>query len=260
MKTFLGSNFFALCSAVISITYTMYILFMIPFRAFLEGALIFLAQKLPDEGIEIDEMLGTLIWIVGKDNSRRLALMKPPKPTVPPEILPKGTLLLSMAPRESTLFFQAVVLLTARTNEGYEGVIVSKSTQIPGQNCTSFSIEYGGPIASDCLLILHTNKDISNCQLISSGVYTSEEQVTNSHTDYAFQKSLIKSSTGSKKTKKNSHLIFRGLCRWVEGQLEDEIDRGEWYPIDNNGDLANLLFSKSREQLWSHLNADFMGC
>ena len=71
----------------------------------------------------------------------------------------------------------------------------------------------GGPVLTDRILFLHTIKKTVESISISKGVYVSSDINT--------LKSIVNTSN-------NQYKLFLGHSGWNEGQLEREIENGDW--------------------------------
>ncbi|MEZ6060879.1 MAG: YqgE/AlgH family protein [Planctomycetaceae bacterium] len=125
-------------------------------------------------------------------------------------------------------FYRTVVLMLEHNAEGAMGLVVNRpssiavdaalSGQIQGTKCQS-PIFVGGPVENSALFILHNSVAIgAKDQEVAPGVFLS-----GSHESF---ETVVRESDSGK-----SAAVFRVYCGyagWGAGQLESEIERGDW--------------------------------
>ena len=143
------------------------------------------------------------------------------------------------------LFEKTVIFICEHDKHGAMGLIINK--EINKKNI-SFSnqendkelikvlnennIFIGGPILTDRILFLHTIKKIAESISISKGVYVSSDIDT--------LKSIVNTSN-------HQYKLFLGHSGWSEGQLEREIENGDWI-IQKS--INSLIFEKKIDHIW----------
>lgn len=161
----------------------------------------------------------------------------------------KNHLLISVPHMNDTLFGKSVVYICEHNTEGAMGLIINKSInhkefdnlikietagrfQIEGTNMKTY---FGGPILIEKIIVLHTNniKNNNTIPITSKVSISSEEPIIRE-----FGKNInIK------------YKLFFGHSGWRAGQLEREIENGDWLLQTSNIDL---LFDFPSEKLWEH--------
>ena len=157
----------------------------------------------------------------------------------------KNHFIISLPHMKDSLFKKTVIFICEHDKHGAMGLIINK--KINKKNI-SFSnqkndkelikvlsennIFIGGPVLTDRILFLHTIKKIAESISISSEVSVSSDIDT--------LKSIVNTSN-------NQYKIFLGHSGWSEGQLEREIENGEWL-IQKS--INSLVFEKKIDHIW----------
>ena len=159
----------------------------------------------------------------------------------------KNHLLISVPHMNDTLFGKSVVYICEHNTEGAMGLIINKSInheeleslikiargiQLEDTNIKTY---FGGPVLIEKIVVLHTNniKNNNTIPITSKISISSEESIIGE-----FGKNVnIK------------YKIFFGHSGWSAGQLEREIENGDWLLQTSN---INLLFDFPSEKLWEH--------
>ena len=161
----------------------------------------------------------------------------------------KNHLLISVPHMNDDIFGRSVIYICEHTLEGAMGLIINKPMNdisfkdlknvnyINSNHFENLKIKlyFGGPILVEKIIALHTNElkfesaiDLNNKISISSG----EEIIRN--------------------IKKNTNLNYKLFCGhsgWSPGQLEREIENGDWLLQSSNIDL---LFNLPAEKIWGN--------
>ena len=143
------------------------------------------------------------------------------------------------------LFEKTVIFICEHDKHGAMGLIINKEIN---KKDISFSnqendkelikvlnennIFIGGPVLTDRILFLHTIKKIAESISISKGVYVSSDIDT--------LKSIVNTSN-------NQYKLFLGHSGWSKGQLEREIENGDWI-IQKS--INSLIFEKKIDHIW----------
>ena len=143
------------------------------------------------------------------------------------------------------LFEKTVIFICEHDKHGAMGLIINK--EINKKNI-SFSnqendkelskvlnennIFIGGPVLTDRILFLHTIKKIAESISISKSVYVSS--------DIDALNSIVNTSN-------NQYKLFLGHSGWSKGQLEREIENGDWI-IQKS--INSLIFEKKIDHIW----------
>ena len=172
-----------------------------------------------------------------------------PRPRIPfQKVQPeKGVFLVAKQGMLDPRFRRTVVLLVAHGPAGTLGVIVNRATDVsledalpqlekPGGKARLF---YGGPVSLDTIMFLIRSEEPL-------------EQATNVMGDVYFggDKSTLERLL---EEERDSHQLrlFVGHSGWAPGQLDSELDRGDWRLFRAN---AFTVFEKRLDSIWS----DFM--
>ena len=143
------------------------------------------------------------------------------------------------------LFEKTVIFICEHDKHGAMGLIINK--EINKKDISFYNQEndkelikvlnksnlfIGGPVLTDRIIFLHTIKKIAESISISNEVYVSSDIDT--------LKSIVNTSN-------NQYKIFLGHSGWSEGQLEREIENGDWL-IQKS--INSLIFEKKIKHIW----------
>jgi len=161
--------------------------------------------------------------------------------------LEKGKLVVASRDLSDPNFSETVILLLAYGPNGTMGVILNRpsnvklTTVLPDIKKLRGRpdvVYLGGPVLTDhVLLLIRANKAPRDSLLVFDDVYASSSLTTLSH-------------ALERPTSKDLFRAYAGHAGWAPGQLEAEIDRGDWYVT---GAEADTVFTKSPKQLWQTL-------
>jgi putative transcriptional regulator len=153
-----------------------------------------------------------------------------------------GQLLLASPTLLDPNFSRTVVLIGVHAPEGAMGVVLNRPSgasvaeAVPSLEDSADALEpvfIGGPVQQSSIIFLGDYIDTSRAGLLvvgSIGFPSSESDV-----------SEIEQATSRRR-------IFAGHAGWGEGQLEEELERGDWI---TERALAEDLFSEDPEELWT---------
>ena len=143
------------------------------------------------------------------------------------------------------LFKKTVIFICEHDKHGAMGLIINKEIN---KKDISFSNQendkelikvlnknnlfIGGPVLTDRILFLHTIKKIADSISISKDVSVSSDIDT--------LKSILKTSD-------HQYKLFLGHSGWSKGQLEREIENGDWL-IQKS--INSLIFEKKIDHIW----------
>lgn len=144
-------------------------------------------------------------------------------------------------------FRESVVLVTRHGNSrSTVGVIVNHAFDISldkvfpdFRQATGHRLHYGGPVSRGQIVFLVRGTAAPGAAAIA---VAEQLFISNDGNDL---KRLIEAATPTNRLR-----VFDGFASWAPGQLEHEIDRGDWYllPVD-----ADILFSEPLGDLWRKL-------
>jgi len=144
-------------------------------------------------------------------------------------------------------FYKTVVLLVEHGDEGAMGLVVNRPSSVSVSMALSghFNlpdsddvVHVGGPVEPAALFIMHNSADLDedNSPLIPGLFVGSSADVFENVVQQAFD--------GHHDIK---YRIFSGCAGWSPGQLEEEINRGDWYVSPAN---AELIYWNNPYQIW----------
>ena len=148
--------------------------------------------------------------------------------------------------KQDPIFGQSLIYICEHNKEGAMGVIINKPLQKEqsidilkeiGLNrfIESNSVYFGGPVSPDKGFILHDSN------------YKAEETLVISNTArISFSHDIIddiKNGSGP-----NSCRLVMGYSGWDSGQLEAELENGDWMIMPSSKDL---IFSKTDKNKWN---------
>ena len=142
-------------------------------------------------------------------------------------------------------FRESVVLLVRHTERGAVGVIVNRPTPMPlstlapeldGANRAG-TVNMGGPVEPDTVQLL----------VRSSGNLRGADPVLD---DVQFSRSAELLGRLLSTEPAGRYRIFMGYAGWGSGQLESEIDRGDWHVVPAT---AREVFDENPGRLWRWL-------
>ena len=143
------------------------------------------------------------------------------------------------------LFKKTVIFICEHDKHGAMGLIINKEInkkdvlfsnqendkgliQVLNKN----NLFIGGPVLTDRILFLHTNKNIDESISINKEVSVSSDLDT--------LKSMVN-------TNNQQYKLFLGHSGWSKGQLEREIENGDWL-IQKS--INSLIFEKKIDHIW----------
>lgn len=157
----------------------------------------------------------------------------------------KNHFIISVPHLNDPLFEKAVIYLCQHDSQGAIGLIINKVidyNNISLKDSTSddkfnkyFKGNYfyiGGPVLTNRILFLHNSHEISNSIHISAEVSISGD---------------IEKLNSIQKSKEFKCKMFLGHAGWNNGQLEREIENGDWLIQESN---ADLIFEKKVDNIW----------
>lgn len=163
----------------------------------------------------------------------------------------KGVFLLAK-PRVPGTFKETVILLLAHNKEdGTIGVIINRTTNVTlSEALPDLEVEvepphqlfFGGPVAMNALIVLfRTGNPPEEAPHVMQDVYFSGERDV--------LEGLLKREKGA-----NEMHIFMGYAGWGPGQLQWEINRGDWELAPGD---RETVFEKEPELIWPGLMLPF---
>jgi putative transcriptional regulator len=144
-------------------------------------------------------------------------------------------------------FQETVVLLIGYDAAGATGLIINRPTKVPlaeilpgvqGLKKRSDVVYYGGPVESQrMLMLIRSDEKLEESDNVFANVYVSTSRKT------------LERMIGAHKTQKQLR-VYSGYARWITGQLNREIMRGDWYIVSAD---ADSIFEKKSSEIWREL-------
>ena len=151
------------------------------------------------------------------------------------------------------LFESTVILICEHDENGAMGLVINKEIK---KNNVSFSntendkeliktlndnkLFIGGPVLTDRILFLHSLKKAPESIIVNKEVSVSSDlNVLN----------LVRNSSDQE------YKLFLGHSGWSQGQLEREIENGDWLLQKS---INSLIFEKSTDHIW-HIAVNSLG-
>lgn len=150
----------------------------------------------------------------------------------------RGRFLIAATHLRDSNFFKAVVLMLEHNDAGAMGLVINSPMDIPVSQALARHFEVpdsehflfaGGPVEDNALLILHNSGDYDQeHEPVVPGVFVGTspdvfdkvvESASDPESDFQFR-------------------IYAGYSGWGAGQLEHELDRGDWFQIDASSELV----------------------
>ena len=149
----------------------------------------------------------------------------------------QGSFLVAAIHLRDPNFFRSVVLILEHNSEGAMGLIVNRPSpmtiagalsQYGPVECGEAPVYVGGPVEPTSLYILHNSVKLGQTdQEIAPGIF-----LTGSEDSFdQVVRSEKKSETAIK------FRLLSGYSGWGGGQLESELDRGDWHTVPADGPL-----------------------
>ena len=157
----------------------------------------------------------------------------------------KNNLLISCPHMNDAIFGKSVIYICEHNSNGAMGLIINKSInnisleslknleRISNDQLKNIKIYYGGPIMVEKIIALHTNE-----------LETENTIPINNKISILSGENVI---SDIEKNIKMKYKLFWGHSAWSPGQLEREIENGDWLLQSSKIDL---LFNISSEKIW----------
>jgi putative transcriptional regulator len=168
-------------------------------------------------------------------------------PSASPTKPARGKFLVAARQMGDPRFAQTVVLLVAHDQHGTVGIVINRRTSVPLSSVLSGIgkrrdpsqlLFIGGPVQMDGIsLLLRSKREQSGAIRLLDGVY------------FSTSAALLKRMIAKKQTAKRLR-VFAGYAGWAVGQLDQELERGDWYVLDAR---AEEVFHEPPSEIWSEL-------
>jgi putative transcriptional regulator len=159
----------------------------------------------------------------------------------------RGVLLVAGAQIQDPRFRESVILLISAGPGGSMGLIINKPTAtkvssgfggIGSMNRGGDPLFYGGPVGGHELLMLRrADRSPDDWAPVVDRVFVTNNRM-------AMMEALMTARTAEEVR------VYAGYAGWGAGQLEREIERGDWYLLPAE---AALIFRRDMTKLWPEL-------
>ncbi len=190
----------------------------------------------------------TSAYIVDMTGFKSFQLPPPLSPEDLPKFLP-GYLLISETELSDPNFFHTVVYMLTHDQNGAMGLVINRPSEASLDDLTedleetpfsNHSVFIGGPVDQNYLFALHSgfsNNIKSDAAIEASPHIVFEPDFNVLHTNYT----AMDPPAGYKLR------FFAGYAGWAGGQLENELERGDWIVIPAS---PELVFHDDPGQAW----------
>ncbi len=161
--------------------------------------------------------------------------------------LAKGKFLVAGRQLIDPNFSETVILLTSYDWHGAVGLVINRPADIKlakvlpdikGIRRHKDTIYIGGPVERDLLVMLiRSDSQYADTQKVSGDIYVSMSRKV-------LQRLVNNTEAGEK------FRVYAGYSGWGSGQLEHEMDRGDWHIINTD---AETVFDKDSTLIWQEL-------
>ena len=186
----------------------------------------------------VASLLG-LLAVLGASGEARPVRSGPPLET--------GTLLVARRGLPDPNFSETVVLLLGYGPGGAVGLVVNRpsdvelgalASRIEGLDGRSDHLYVGGPVKGENLFVLVRAKaQPAGTEPVFEGVYVG-------HDDEVLKR------LGSEDVPVSRLRVYAGYAGWAPGQLENEIERGDWFTVAPD---EESIFTSRPKETWSRL-------
>lgn len=162
----------------------------------------------------------------------------------------RGRCLIAAGHLRDPNFFKTVVLMVEHGEHGAMGLVVNRPSTVIVSNalakhfdlCDVEDLVYvGGPVEPAAWLVLHNAEDLADGEReVAPGVYIGGSAE-------AFEEVMRRLASRDADLQCR---VFSGCAGWAPGQLEAEIDRGDWHVVDADHCVA---FSDDPYELYSEM-------
>lgn len=158
-----------------------------------------------------------------------------------------GMFLVSARQLRDRHFKKTVVYILRHNRHGTLGLIINRPGALPlsraldnidSEHGRHHRLFFGGPVETSVITMLMDNiMDSPLVEHIAGDIYFSDKRIV--------METLLKEKQPTRKLH-----FFHGHAGWGAGQLDQELDRGDWHLIEGN---ARSIFSSEIKSLWHRL-------
>jgi len=164
----------------------------------------------------------------------------------------EGVFLVATDKLSNSSFQHAVILLTHFSDRGATGLTINRPTGISLQQAfprirqlrqRTDPLYLGGPVSTNAIFVLlRTQQPDNKMHRITNDIYFSTGK-------NVFSRSFDSSQNSASRT-------YAGYAGWAAGQLQNEINRGDWLMVHTN---PKIIFEKDTDNLWRRLTQRWNG-
>jgi len=165
----------------------------------------------------------------------------------------KGRFLIATENLAASSFRETIIFLTHYSSQGAIGITINRSANIPMNEVFPSIKEFhdikdtlylGGPVRTNGIfMLIKTKRPKNSMKEVYKDIYFSGDlSDVIDDTSKAIEGEAIK--------------VYAGYAGWAPGQLQYEIDRGDWIVVDTD---PEIIFNNSYEGLWKKLYQSWSG-
>jgi len=164
----------------------------------------------------------------------------------------EGVFLVATEQLHGSSFQQTVILLTHYSKQGATGLAINRPAGIPLQQAfpgvrqlqqSTDPLYLGGPVSTNAIFVLlRTQQPGRSMHRIADDIYFSTGKHVFTHR--------------FKPTKHTATRTYAGYAGWAAGQLQNEINRGDWIMVRTH---PKIVFEEDSESLWQRLRKRWTG-
>ena len=164
----------------------------------------------------------------------------------------RGKFLIAGSKLKDTNFFKSVVLIVEHGPDGAMGLVINQPSPYTVSSALQGHVEFpetqqlvyvGGPVEPAALFVSHNSERLDPTEMpVVDGVFMGSSAEV-------FE-SILQASI-----EEHEGLVYRvyaGCSGWGPGQLEGELNRGDWHTMDADG---TFVFRNDPYQIWDDLIA-----
>ena len=197
--------------------------------------------------ISVFVLLPAGIACAGEAWLAQAGLLQAVAPMVRQQAPAPGLFLVSSRNLTDPHFNQTVVYLVAHSDDGSLGLIVNRPSELRLADAVSdieseagdaHAIYYGGPVKYSMLtMLLRSDTENSLMRLVADDVF------------FSYDRRVLDRLLAERKPA-GALRFYMGHAGWVAGQLQQEIERGDWFVV---GADAATIFSTRPRSIWTRL-------
>jgi len=167
--------------------------------------------------------------------------------------LKKGRFLIATEHLAASSFRQTIIFLTHYSNQGAIGLAINRSANITMSDVFPSIKEFqdikdqlylGGPVRTNGIfMLIKTKRPKNSMKRVTGDIYFSGD-----FSDIIDDSSIAEEGEAIK--------VYAGYAGWAPGQLQNEIDRGDWLVIDTD---PEIIFNNHFDGLWKKLYKAWSG-